>query len=57
VKPRRFPHEVDPRPVQIQARKVHFDVSASKLHWIPGHPVAGGVDPAPIVDQVVTGCG
>jgi uncharacterized protein len=40
LKPRRFPHEVDPGPVQIQARKVHFDVSASKLHWIPGHPVA-----------------
>jgi predicted metal-dependent hydrolase len=40
LKPRRFPHEVDPGPVAIQARKVHFDVSASNLHWIPGHPVA-----------------
>jgi predicted metal-dependent hydrolase len=43
LKPRRFPHEVDPGPVQIQARKVHFDVSASSLHWIPGHPVASNM--------------
>ncbi|MCV7063990.1 metal-dependent hydrolase, partial [Mycolicibacterium vaccae] len=35
-----FDHEYDPGPVQIQARKVHFDVSTSPLHWIPGHPVA-----------------
>ena len=27
VRPRRFEHEHDPGPVQIQARKVHFDVS------------------------------
>ena len=32
--------EVDPGPVQIQARKVSFDVTDSPLHWIPGHPVA-----------------
>ncbi len=40
LRPRRFPDEVDPGPVQIQARRVNFDVSASPLHWIPGHPVA-----------------
>jgi predicted metal-dependent hydrolase len=40
LQPRRFATEVDPGPVQIQARKVEFDVSASPLHWIPGHPVA-----------------
>ncbi|MBV8930920.1 MAG: metal-dependent hydrolase, partial [Mycobacteriaceae bacterium] len=33
-------HEVDPGPVQIQPRKVHFDFSGIPLHWIPGHPVA-----------------
>jgi uncharacterized protein len=43
LKPRRFPYEVDPGPVQIQARKVHFDVSASAVHWIPGHPVASNL--------------
>lgn len=32
--------EVDPGPVQIQARKVNFDGSEVPLHWIPGHPVA-----------------
>jgi predicted metal-dependent hydrolase len=31
--------EVDPGPVQIQARKVQFDVSDTPLHWIPGHPL------------------
>jgi uncharacterized protein len=36
-------HEVDPGPVQIQARKVHFDFSDIPLHWIPGHPVASDV--------------
>ncbi len=41
--PRRFDHEVDPGPVQIQARKVHFDVSGIPLHWIPEHPVASDV--------------
>jgi uncharacterized protein len=40
VRPRRFEQEYDPGPVQIQARKVHFDVSDVPLHWIPGHPVA-----------------
>lgn len=40
LRPRRFDIEVDPGPVQIQARQVHFDVSAIPLHWIPGHPVA-----------------
>jgi len=40
LRPRRFAQEVDPGPVQIQARKVGFDVSQSPLHWIPGHPVA-----------------
>ena len=40
LRPRRFEHEYDPGPVQIQARKVHFDVSDIPLHWIPGHPVA-----------------
>ncbi len=40
LRPHRFEREIDPGPVQIQARKVAFDVSASPLHWIPGHPVA-----------------
>lgn len=40
LRPRRFQREYDPGPVQIQARKVRFDVSGSPLHWIPGHPVA-----------------
>ena len=40
LRPRRFAQEIDPGPVQIQARKVGFDVSQSPLHWIPGHPVA-----------------
>ena len=40
LRPRRFANEVDPGRVQIQARKVDFDVSDSPLHWIPGHPVA-----------------
>jgi predicted metal-dependent hydrolase len=39
----RFHTEVDPGPVQIQARKVHFDVSGVPLHWIPAHPVASNV--------------
>jgi uncharacterized protein len=38
--PHRFDTEVDPGPVQIQARKVHFNVSGIPLEWIPGHPVA-----------------
>jgi predicted metal-dependent hydrolase len=40
LRPRRFQREYDPGPVQIQARKVHFDVSGVALHWIPGHPAA-----------------
>ena len=40
LRPHRFTDEVDPGPVQIQARKVEFDASGSPLHWIPGHPVA-----------------
>ncbi|GAY13362.1 metal-dependent hydrolase [Mycobacterium sp. shizuoka-1] len=43
LRPRRFEHEIDPGRVQIQARKVDFDVSATPLHWIPGHPVASHV--------------
>jgi uncharacterized protein len=43
LRPRRCEHEVDPGPVQIQARKVHFDVADIDLHWIPGHPVASNV--------------
>jgi hypothetical protein len=40
LRPRRFTQEIDPGPVQIQARRVKFDVSGIPLHWIPGHPVA-----------------
>jgi uncharacterized protein len=40
VRPRRSEREYDPGPVQIQARKVDFDVADIPLHWIPGHPVA-----------------
>jgi uncharacterized protein len=43
LRPRRFAAEVDPGPVQIQARKVHFDVTGIPLHWIPGRPVASHV--------------
>jgi predicted metal-dependent hydrolase len=39
----RLADEVDPGPVQIQARKVGFDISDVPLHWIPGHPVASNV--------------
>lgn len=42
-RPRLSPREVDPGPVQIQARQVVFDVSEAPLHWIPGHPVASNV--------------
>ncbi len=35
--------EIDPGPVQLQARKVHFDITDVPLHWIPGHPVAANV--------------
>jgi len=43
LRPRRFDTEIDPGPVQIQARKVHFDVSATALQWIPNHPVASHI--------------
>jgi predicted metal-dependent hydrolase len=43
LRPHRFDDEIDPGPVQIQARKVHFAVSGIGLHWIPGHPVASNV--------------
>ncbi len=43
LRPQRFAHEVDPGPVQIQPRKVHFDFADIPLHWIPGHPVASDV--------------
>ena len=35
--------DIDPGPVQIQARKVTFDVTGVPLHWIPGHPAASHV--------------
>jgi predicted metal-dependent hydrolase len=40
LRPQRFDCEIDPGPVQIQPRKVHFDFADIPLHWIPGHPVA-----------------
>ena len=43
LRPRRFADEVDPGPVQIQPRKVHFEFAGIPLHWIPGHPVASDV--------------
>ena len=43
LRPRRFEHEVDPGPVQIQARKVHFELSDIPLEWIPGHPIASSM--------------
>lgn len=43
LRPRRFDTEIDPGPVQIQARKVHFDVTDIPLHWIPNHPVASNM--------------
>jgi hypothetical protein len=39
LRPHRFDQEIDPGPVQIQARKVHFDLSDVPLEWIPGHPL------------------
>src|ERR1700761_3508942 len=41
--PHRLEQEYDPGPVQIQARRVRFDVSDVPLHWIPGHPVASNM--------------
>jgi predicted metal-dependent hydrolase len=43
LRPQRFSTEIDPGPVQIQARRVHFDVADVPLHWIPDHPVASNV--------------
>jgi hypothetical protein len=43
LRPHRFDTEVDPGPVQIQARKVHFNVSGIPLYWIPGYPVTSNV--------------
>jgi uncharacterized protein len=43
LRPVRFDTEIDPGPVQIQARKVHFDTSDVPLHWIPDHPVASNM--------------
>ncbi|MDT5076639.1 MAG: uncharacterized protein QOJ80_1276, partial [Mycobacterium sp.] len=43
LRPRRFHLEIDPGPVQIQARRVHFDVRDIPLHWIPDHPVASNM--------------
>jgi predicted metal-dependent hydrolase len=43
LRPRRFQTEIDPGPVQIQARRVHFDVEDVPLQWIPGHPVGSNV--------------
>lgn len=43
VNRRRMTREIDPGPVQIQPRRVAFDVSDSPLHWIPDHPVASNV--------------
>src|SRR4051812_44191361 len=42
-RPQRPAIEVDPGPVQIQARRVHFDVAETPLDWIPGHPVASNM--------------
>src|SRR6476660_6101182 len=43
LRPHRFDEEFDPGPVQIQARKVHFDVSGIGLQWIAGHSGASNV--------------
>lgn len=43
LRPRRFDQEIDPGPVQIQARKVVFDLTDIPLEWIPGHPVASSM--------------
>lgn len=43
LRPHRFDTEIDPGPVQIQARKVAFDIADVPLHWIPEHPVASNV--------------
>ena len=40
LRPQRFAHEVDPGPVQIQARNVAFETAGKPKDWIPGHPVS-----------------
>ncbi len=43
VRPGHVGDEIDPGPVQIQARRVAFDLTDVPLHWIPGHPVASNM--------------
>ena len=43
LRSRRVGREIDPGPVQIQARKVGFDVKGHRCTGIPGHPVASHV--------------
>ena len=40
LRPQRFANEVDPGPVQIQARNVAFETAGKPKDWIPGHPVS-----------------
>ena len=40
LRPQRFEFEVDPGPVQIQARNVRFETADKPMSWIPEHPVA-----------------
>lgn len=40
LRPQRFEYEVDPGPVQIQARNVRFETADKPKSWIPGHPVS-----------------
>ncbi|MUL65022.1 metal-dependent hydrolase [Mycobacterium sp. CBMA 234] len=40
LRPQRFADEVDPGPVQIQARNVQFATADKPMSWIPGHPVS-----------------
>ncbi|MUM35469.1 metal-dependent hydrolase, partial [Mycolicibacterium sp. CBMA 361] len=40
LRPQRFANEVDPGPVQIQARNVQFTTADKPMSWIPGHPVS-----------------
>lgn len=40
LRPQRFELEVDPGPVQIQARNVRFETADKPMSWIPEHPVA-----------------
>lgn len=38
--PTRSTPDTDPGKVELHARNVHFDLSQTPLHWIPGNPVA-----------------